>query len=453
MGADKNEAYQFIKNEMRNQNKALNVAYTHLYFEHVAADKIKESDEEYQKHILKYKEIASQKYEEFLKLKQENADEKKVEKARESYKKAQEKVYKIEKEFSKKSRETYQQAVGLAKQTRLGKMLNREFSLHYDTVDRISASVISHFSSDIKGGLLQGERNLRNYKSSHPLMVRVRSMKFYEENGDYYVKWVKGIVFKIVVSAGSKQKANLIELKSVLANIIEGKYKACDSSISFDKDLIFNLSLDIPMTKENVFVPGRVVGVDLGLKIPAYVSLNDTPYVRRGIGKIEEFLDVRTQMQSQRKRLQMALKSVRGGKGRSKKMQALDNQKTKERNFVNTYNHFLSKSIVNFAVKNHAGMIHMEELKFDKLKHKSLLRNWSYYQLQTMVEYKAEREGIEVFYVDATYTSQTCNRCGNLEEGQREKQDTFACKKCGFTDNADYNASQNIAKKDSKKLE
>ena len=131
---------------------------------------------------------------------------------------------------------------------------------------------------------------------------------------------------------------------------------------------------------------------------------------------------------------------------RKKKLQGLERLKTKEKNFINTYNHFLSKNIIEFALKNHAGVIHMEELKFDKLKHKSLLRNWSYYQLQTMIEYKAESEGIAVYYVDASYTSQTCSKCGNLEEGQRTTQDTFTCKKCDYTCNADYNASQNIAK-------
>ncbi|WP_141480570.1 zinc ribbon domain-containing protein, partial [Priestia megaterium] len=66
--------------------------------------------------------------------------------------------------------------------------------------------------------------------------------------------------------------------------------------------------------------------------------------------------------------------------------------------------------------------------QFDKLKHKSLLRNWSYYQLQTMIEYKAEREGIKVKYVDASYTSQTCSKCDHYEKGQRVLQDTFTCK-------------------------
>lgn len=447
---NKNDAYTFIRTEMRNQNKALNVAYNHLYFEYIASEKLKESDKDYQQQLKKYKEKANDKFQDYLKVKEKAAtDEKvqiKVEKAREDFNKANEKVYKMEKAFSQKAKETYQQVVGLAKQSRIRLLIKNQFALHYDTEDRITPTVTSHFTNDMKAGILRGERSLRTYKKAHPLMVRVRSMKFYEENGDYFIKWIDGIIFKIIISVGSKQKANIDELKSVMANIIEGNYKPCDSTISLDKDLILNLSLDIPVKKENVFIPGRVVGVDLGLKIPAYVSLNDTPYIKKSIGNIDDFLKVRTQLQSQRRRLQKALKSTSGGKGRCKKLQGLEKLKTKEKNFVNTYNHFLSKSIVDFAVKNKAGVIHMEKINFDKMKHKSLLRNWSYYQLQTMVEYKAQREGIAVLYVDAAYTSQTCSKCGNLEEGQREVQDTFICKKCGYQANADYNASQNIAK-------
>jgi IS605 OrfB family transposase len=444
---NKNEAYSFMRREVSEQSRALNVAYSHLYFEYIAQEKMKHNDTEYQQQIAKYKDVAEKKYQAFLKLKEkEKPDETAKEKAREAYNKAQEKVYKLEKEFSKKARETYQKAVGLAKQTRLGKLLRSQFNLHYDTEDRISAVVISDFSNDMKSGVLQGKRSLRNYKSSYPLMIRARSMKFYEENGHFYIKWINGIVFKIIISAGSKQKANIGELKTTLHRIIEKSYKVCDSSIILDKDLILNLSLDIPINKENVFVPNRVVGVDLGLKIPAYASVSDTPYIKKAIGSIDDFLKVRTKLQSQRRRLQKALQSTSGGKGRKKKLQGLERLKTKEKNFVKTYNHFLSKSIIEFALKNNAGIINMEELKFNKLKHKSLLRNWSYYQLQTMIEYKAKREGIAVYYVDASYTSQTCSKCGNLEEGQREIQANFTCKNCGFSANADYNASQNIAK-------
>jgi IS605 OrfB family transposase len=458
---NKNESFSFIRNEIRNQSKALNVAYSHLYFEHIAQDKIKHSDTEYQEQVAKYKNSSENKYRAFLKLKERAKSDdtllEKVEKAREDYNKAQEKVYKLEKEFNKKSREVFQQVVGLARQTRIAKVIRNQFDLNPYTIDRISATVLADFTTDLKMGVLKGERSLRNYKSDFPLMIRSLNINLYEEKGDFYIKWIKGIIFKIILSEGSKQRANLLELKTTLQRLIERTYKICDSSISFDKDLILNLSIDIPVTKENVFIPSRVVGVDLGLKIPAYVSLNDSPYIRKAIGTIDDFLKVRTQLQSQRRRLQKALQSTKGGKGREKKLQGLERVKAKEKNFVTTYNHFLSKSIIQFALKNNAGMIYLEELKFDKLKHTSILRNWSYYQLQTMIEYKAKREGIKIFYVDSSYTSQTCSKCGHLEEGQRISQDQFTCKKCEFSVNADYNASQNIARgkaiKEEKQLE
>ena len=144
VSSDKNEAYSFIRGEIRNQNRALNVAYSHLYFEYIAQEKIKHSDKEYQDHLAKYKELAGKKYQEYLELKEKTKEDKtlqaKVDKAREAYNKAQEKVYKIEKEYSRKASKTYQEAVGLARQTRLGKLIKSEFSLHYDTVDRIGGN-------------------------------------------------------------------------------------------------------------------------------------------------------------------------------------------------------------------------------------------------------------------------------------------------------------------------
>ena len=40
---------------------------------------------------------------------------------------------------------------------------------------------------------------------------------------------------------------------------------------------------------------------------------------------------------------------------------------------------------------------------------KFLLRNWSYFELQQLIEYKANAAGIEVRYIDPYHTSQTCS--------------------------------------------
>jgi putative transposase len=123
----------------------------------------------------------------------------------------------------------------------------------------------------------------------------------------------------------------------------------------------------------------------------------------------------------------------------------LDRFREKERNFATNYNHYLSREIVNFAKKYKAEQINLEYLRMAETTKKSVLRNWSYYQLQQFIEYKAAREGIEVKYVDPYHTSQTCSNCGHYEEGQRVTQAQFKCIQCGYEANADYNAARNIA--------
>ena len=63
-----------------------------------------------------------------------------------------------------------------------------------------------------------------------------------------------------------------------------------------------------------------------------------------------------------------------------------------------------------------------------------------------MIEYKAKSKGIEVRYIDPCFTSQKCSKCGYIDKENRETQEDFICKKCGFKLNADHNASINIAR-------
>ena len=60
------------------------------------------------------------------------------------------------------------------------------------------------------------------------------------------------------------------------------------------------------------------------------------------------------------------------------------------------------------------------------------------------VKKQANKKDIMVSFVDAHYTSQTCSECGHISKQNREGQETFSCKHCGFTINADTNASINI---------
>lgn len=320
------------------------------------------------------------------------------------------------------------------------------FGKGIDTKSAITQRVKKDFSTSLKNGLAKGERTITNYKRSYPLITRGRNLKFQYQDDDIIIKWVNKIVFKVVLGSG-KIRENKIELQHTLHKIIDGEYKISESKIYFDKNnnLMLALHFDIPTNKQNEIIKDRVLGVDLGIKYPAYMCLSDDTYKREHIGSIDDFLRVREQMQTRRRKLQHDLKFNKGGKGRKKKLQALDRLRDKEKNFATTYNHMISKSVVKFAKKYNCEYIHLEKLTKDGFS-SEILRNWSYYQLQQYIEYKAKREGIKVRYVNPAYTSQTCSRCGNVDKENRQEQEKFKCTKCGHKLNADHNAAINIAR-------
>ena len=317
-----------------------------------------------------------------------------------------------------------------------------------DMMSLVTQRAKKDFSNALKNGMARGERSLTNYKRDFPLMTRGErwlKFKYDEESDDIYITWLHGIIFKVIL--GYKNNENSIELRHTLHKVINKEYKICDSSMQFDRNnnLILNLTIDIPNKENDGYKEGRTLGVDLGIKYPAYVCLSDDTYKRKSIGCAEDFIRVREQIRGRRHRLQKQLSMVKGGKGRDKKLQALDRIKDVERNFVKTYNHMISKNIVKFAKQHKCEYIHLEGLTKDGFPD-MILSKWSYYELQNMIEYKSEREGIKVRYIDPAYTSQTCSKCGHIDKENRINQEKFRCVKCGFELNADHNASINISR-------
>lgn len=325
-------------------------------------------------------------------------------------------------------------------------------------------------SDSVKNGLLNGKVSLPTFKLNSPFSVAKEHMGFshdydsieelfehiHEKDCKLYFDFggrCSPTIARFTIDLGKNR--NKDELLCTLMRVYSGEYKYCGSSIQFDKSgkkIVLNLSMEIPV-QESDLNEDIVVGVDLGQAIPAVCALNTNSYVRESIGSINDFLKIRTQIQNQRRNLSKQLKFTKGGHGRKKKLQALNRYESRESNFVETYNHMVSNRVVAFALKHHAKYINLESLKgFDASD--KVLRNWSYYQLQQYITYKANKYGIIVRKINPCFTSQVCSCCGTWAEGQRKSQSEFVCsnpncethKNNRKSINADYNAARNIAK-------
>jgi IS605 OrfB family transposase len=151
-----------------------------------------------------------------------------------------------------------------------------------------------------------------------------------------------------------------------------------------------------------------------------------------------------------RRRRQTARKQYqrRGTKNAKRRLKRMSGR---QRRFQTWVNHGISKQVVMKAKALGVG-IGLEDLSFIRSRIEPTVSkrfrrrfgNWGFCQLRAFIEYKAFREGIPVVTVDPRNSSRTCSVCGHCEKGNRPDQETFRCKHCDFSMNADYNASRNI---------
>ncbi|MFL0198873.1 RNA-guided endonuclease TnpB family protein [Clostridium sp. WILCCON 0269] len=130
----------------------------------------------------------------------------------------------------------------------------------------------------------------------------------------------------------------------------------------------------------------------------------------------------------------------KAGHGRTKRIEGVTRMSEKVKNFRDTLNHKYSRYVVDFAIKHDCGCIQVEDLSgYDKNAIETLLKNWSYYDLQQKIKYKAEEHGIEISFVNPKYTSLRCSSCGNIHKGNKDcknNQAKFECAICGHEENA-----------------
>lgn len=328
------------------------------------------------------------------------------------------------------------------------------------------AGVYKTYSKEVE----YGTRTIPNYKKGIPVPFPIKYhgqlLLKRRDDGSIYIRFPLGLEWDLDFGRDRSNNREIVE------RVLSGQYDVGNSSIQEAKNKKRFLLLVVKIPKENrILNPNRIVGIDLGINTPLCAALNDNEYGGMSIGSREQFLNMRMRMNAQKRELQRNLRhSTNGGHGRKHKLKALERLEGKERNWVHLQNHIFSKTLIEYAQKSDVGVIQMERLtgfgrdKFEEVGdgYKFILRYWSFFELQTMIEYKANAAGIEVRYVNPYHTSQTCSFCGHYEKGQRVSQSTFICKnpdcekgkgkkrKDGTYEgiNADWNAARNIALSD-----
>ena len=113
--------------------------------------------------------------------------------------------------------------------------------------------------------------------------------------------------------------------------------------------------------------------------------------------------------------------------------------------------HVASKRLVQWAESVGARKIVLEDLsniRDASLKKGKQLRSkinrWPYGKFTFCVTYKAAAKGIAVELVSPKNTSRMCSKCGHIDKSNRNGF-SFKCTSCGYTADADWNASRNIA--------
>ncbi len=185
--------------------------------------------------------------------------------------------------------------------------------------------------------------------------------------------------------------------------------------------------------------PQTRIGGDRGQNNLAVVSS------KKGFGKFfsgHEVMHRRRYFQRRRKQLQQA-----------KKFRALKKWDKKERRWMESINHTISRRIVRWAEYQNADVViedlegcrkTMKQSKKSRSDSGQSRHSWSFYSLEQKLDYKLAQKGLKLIKRPAPYTSKSCGTCGVIGNRRRHH---FNCPN-GHYHNSDLNAARNLSQWD-----
>lgn len=277
-----------------------------------------------------------------------------------------------------------------------------------NNVAQTEAFVESQFATDIKKGLLKGNVSLTNFRRDGAIYI---SNKAYD-----FIQTDKGIGVKINLFNKGKSKAlglktgqisflfprmNKYE-KDIVERLISGIYKPGAASLTYNKKKkkwMLGMSYTFK-EKERTGENTLIVRLDSEVLFRLAVKNGPTKKIQmKGyddvVPGLEELQAVRAKMFALKRaygnatRVASANNLGKGYKKRAEKLLALSD---KEARFRDTFNHKISRYIVEMAKRYDCGLIELED--FSKTEN-SAWGDWAYYDLKNKITYKAKENGIE----------------------------------------------------------
>lgn len=260
-----------------------------------------------------------------------------------------------------------------------------------DILGSLNNTIQSTFSKN-KVDYWQGVKSLQNYKRDIPIPLPVKCISKMK-----YDSQKKAFCFNMfAIPVKTYLGKDFSDKRLIMERLLKGEIKLCTSQIQLKAGKIYWLAVFEFEKDKHYLKPEIIAEASLSLEHPIVVKANN---VRLNIGSKEEFLYRRLAIQASQKRIQAGVAYTRSGKGAKRKQKALYKTENMESRYVSHRLHLYSRKLIDFCIQQQAGTLILKNQE-DKIgiakEQEFVLRNWSYYELQTKIKYKAEKAGIEL---------------------------------------------------------
>ena len=286
----------------------------------------------------------------------------------------------------------------------------------------------------------------------------------------------KPIEFKSLTFRGRSRKTKILDYNSNYNSIIKtfislsgfkGR-KSFDIPVKFSKDYHGNIkeyfksnndyeylikfdeyhkNITVNICKDGErYIPqagNEIVGIDVNCKHNLFSLSNETTYdYDRKL--VNDFCRLSIEIDKLKEN-----KDYKIGKRKQHKLDVLKMKMVKsEQQLISNMCKELQKQGINHIVMedldNGFGKCYVKDTDNEDINYNRKVKFLGLSTLKDEVEHISRKYGIGVSTVHSSYTSKMCPICGCIEDENRPNQETFECIECGYSNNADFNAANNI---------